>query len=324
MPQSPDWKRYLEAGMQFTELRRSQARAVAADLVEQGQLARDQVADAVDEIVAMSRRRSEAFTRRRARRGVSASSARSASRRRPTSARLERQAERHDREARHEGGEEAPPTEPAKKTTAKTHRQGRAREERRRPTNEEGGLTATACAGGSTPSSCGAGSRRAGPGGRGDRRGPRARRAARRRRSPARQVAARRSRSRSRRVAGAVRVPWRPQARRRARRVRASTSADRRCVDVGASTGGFTDCLLQRGAAHVVAIDVGRGQLAWSLRNDERVTVMERTNVRDARRRRARAAARDRASSTCRSSRCARSRRTSSSSPRRTADSCCW
>jgi 23S rRNA (cytidine1920-2'-O)/16S rRNA (cytidine1409-2'-O)-methyltransferase len=57
--------------------------------------------------------------------------------------------------------------------------------------------------------------------------------------------------------------------------------AGRRAVDVGASTGGFTDCLLRRGAAHVVAIDVGRGQLAWSLRNDPRVTVMERTNVRD-------------------------------------------
>jgi 23S rRNA (cytidine1920-2'-O)/16S rRNA (cytidine1409-2'-O)-methyltransferase len=53
-----------------------------------------------------------------------------------------------------------------------------------------------------------------------------------------------------------------------------------RCLDVGASTGGFTDCLLQRGAAHVIALDVGRGQLAWSLRNDARVTVMERTNVR--------------------------------------------
>jgi len=53
-----------------------------------------------------------------------------------------------------------------------------------------------------------------------------------------------------------------------------------RCVDVGASTGGFTDCLLQHGAACVTAIDVGYGQLAWSLRNDPRVTVLERTNIR--------------------------------------------
>jgi 23S rRNA (cytidine1920-2'-O)/16S rRNA (cytidine1409-2'-O)-methyltransferase len=52
-------------------------------------------------------------------------------------------------------------------------------------------------------------------------------------------------------------------------------------LDVGASTGGFTDCLLQRGAAHVVAVDVGYGQLDWRLRNDPRVTVMERTNFRN-------------------------------------------
>jgi 23S rRNA (cytidine1920-2'-O)/16S rRNA (cytidine1409-2'-O)-methyltransferase len=53
-----------------------------------------------------------------------------------------------------------------------------------------------------------------------------------------------------------------------------------RALDAGASTGGFTDCLLQRGAAAVVAADVGIGQLAWSLRNDPRVTVLERCNVR--------------------------------------------
>jgi 23S rRNA (cytidine1920-2'-O)/16S rRNA (cytidine1409-2'-O)-methyltransferase len=57
--------------------------------------------------------------------------------------------------------------------------------------------------------------------------------------------------------------------------------AGRVCLDAGASTGGFTDCLLQRGAAHVVAVDVGYGQLAWTLRSDSRVTVLERTNVRD-------------------------------------------
>ena len=52
------------------------------------------------------------------------------------------------------------------------------------------------------------------------------------------------------------------------------------CMDVGASTGGFTDCLLQQGASKVFAIDVGYGQLAWKIRNDPRVVVMERTNIR--------------------------------------------
>lgn len=54
----------------------------------------------------------------------------------------------------------------------------------------------------------------------------------------------------------------------------------RRCLDVGASTGGFTDCLLQAGAAEVTTLDVAYGELAWSLRTDPRVTVVERTNAR--------------------------------------------
>jgi 23S rRNA (cytidine1920-2'-O)/16S rRNA (cytidine1409-2'-O)-methyltransferase len=56
--------------------------------------------------------------------------------------------------------------------------------------------------------------------------------------------------------------------------------AGRRALDVGASTGGFTDCLLQEGAAHVVALDVAYGELHWSLRTDDRVTVVERANAR--------------------------------------------
>lgn len=58
------------------------------------------------------------------------------------------------------------------------------------------------------------------------------------------------------------------------------TVAGRRCLDAGASTGGFTDVLLRAGAAQVIAVDVGYGQLAWSLRTDPRVTVLDRVNVR--------------------------------------------
>lgn len=58
------------------------------------------------------------------------------------------------------------------------------------------------------------------------------------------------------------------------------TPSGKVCMDIGASTGGFTDCMLQNGAVKVYAVDVGHGQLAWSLRNDERVVCMEKTNIR--------------------------------------------
>lgn len=58
------------------------------------------------------------------------------------------------------------------------------------------------------------------------------------------------------------------------------TLTDKICADIGASTGGFTDCMLQNGAKYVYAIDVGTNQLAWSLRQDERVCSMEKTNIR--------------------------------------------
>lgn len=54
-----------------------------------------------------------------------------------------------------------------------------------------------------------------------------------------------------------------------------------RCIDIGASTGGFTDCLLQHGAEHVIALDVGHSQLSWKIRNDQRVTVIEHFNARN-------------------------------------------
>ena len=133
MPQAPDWKRYLEAGMQFTEFRRSQARALAGDLVSTGQLARDQVTAAVDEMVAMSRRRTEQL-QGIVRSEVQRQLGRSASRPRPTCA-VWSEAERGGEEVGEASGEAG---DAAKKATtrAKAPREG-VQEGRR----EEGGLT---------------------------------------------------------------------------------------------------------------------------------------------------------------------------------------
>ena len=84
-----------------------------------------------------------------------------------------------------------------------------------------------------------------------------------------------RGRAARRRTSRAAASSWRTRSTRSA-----STVAGRNALDVGASTGGFTDCLLQRGAAHVIALDVAYGELDWRLREDARVTVIERVNAR--------------------------------------------
>ena len=90
--------------------------------------------------------------------------------------------------------------------------------------------------------------------------------------------------------APALRQPRRLQAGGRAARTSPSTSAGQVCLDIGSSTGGFTDALLQAGAARVHAVDVGAGQLAWKLRTDPRVVLHEGINARDLRLRRDRRA----------------------------------
>ena len=80
--------------------------------------------------------------------------------------------------------------------------------------------------------------------------------------------------------AAALRLPGRHEARQRPGRL-GRTPGGQACLDAGASTGGFTDCLLQRGAESVIALDVAYGELHWRLRQDPRVAVVERTNVRD-------------------------------------------
>ena len=117
MPQAPDWQRVLEAGMQFTEMRRSQARAVANDLVAQGHLAREQVAAAVDDILDMSRRRTDdlrGIVRKEVQRQLSALGVAT----KGDLERLERRLARVTKEAKKADGVKAAKKKPAAKKTA--------------------------------------------------------------------------------------------------------------------------------------------------------------------------------------------------------------
>ncbi len=115
---SPDWKRALETGMQFTEMRRSQARAVANDLVQRGHLAREQVETAVDEIIEMSRRRRDDM-RKLVQHEVQRQLGALGLATKADLARMERRLTKASREAKQASAKKAGAAKPAKKTAAK-------------------------------------------------------------------------------------------------------------------------------------------------------------------------------------------------------------
>ena len=300
MAQAPDLKRVLETGMHFTELRRSQARQLASDLVAQGQLARDQIGAAVDELVDMSRRRSEEL-----RAVVSAEVQRQLS---VIGLVTKRDLEELERRlstrlsARKTAGTSAGSKPAAKKAAAKKAPAKKAA--KKSPVKKTAATRTVRKSVTRRVASKTTGKRpaRASPlrvRRRLDvelvRRGlaPNAARAADAITAGRVIVSGTPATTAARQVDAAEPIIVQPEPAADTFVSRGGTKlagaldafgvdvAGRRAVDVGASTGGFTDCLLQRGAAHVVAIDVGHGQLAWTLRNDPRVTVMERTNVRE-------------------------------------------
>ena len=325
MPQPPDWKRVLETGMHFTELRRSQAHRLASDLVAKASSPATRSAPRSTRSSRSAAAAARSCARSCSTRGAAPARARSASRPSATSTRSSAHCAGRTRPPRKAGGaaKRRPGRRPrrSRRPPRAGEEEGRGQEAGREDAGEEGGdrqvggqedaakKTAAkrerprktvdagprkdarkAAARRARLSGAATARRRAraararaqsGAGGRGDRRGPGVGERHVRPPTAARQVDAAEPivvagggrRVRSSRVAAR-------SSRARSTRSR-STSPGARAVDVGASTGGFTDCLLHHGAAHVFAIDVGRGQLAWTLRNDERVTVMERTNVRE-------------------------------------------
>ena len=296
-------KRLLDAGMQFTEMSQEQAEKIVKELVKSGQARRKDSEKLVEELVSRGREAGESAGRLVPGRALQAAgpsspaastTSKARSRRSPRSWACVAQAGR------------SPPT---------PGEEGRSGEEGscEEGSCEEGSCEEGSCEEGSCEEgSCEEGSCEEGSGQAGLSHGetPASRRRARPPAAGGHAVPTRRGRSRHSRVlvngavadkasrqvhagdaivvtgdGAAIREPWRREAGRRARARSASTSPGWRVLDAGASTGGFTDCLLQRGAAHVVALDVGHGQLHPRIRSDDRVTVIERFHVRDATRR---------------------------------------
>ena len=292
MPQTPDLTKYLDAGAEFVALvPQAGARTRAQELVQQGQLAQNQVQGFVDGLVEGSRRRTDLLmdgVRQEIQRQVQAVGIAT----KDDLVKLEAKLAQADEGGREESAAKSA-TKNAKKAakkksdTAKQSTEAASARRRREEDSEEDGevglgrrrvvlgplrrrldaelvrrglvpsraravevIDAGLVTVGGAPARVGVASGRGGRGGGG------------------------------RRPTGPVRVARRREARRRARRAGPSTSGAGGSLDAGASTGGFTDCLRQRGADPVVAVDVGHGQLAWSLRNDPGVVVMERTNLR--------------------------------------------
>ena len=287
MPQTPDLTKYLDTGAEFVALSRKQARERAQELVQQGQLAQNQVQGFVDGLVEGSRRRTDLLmdgVRQEIQRQVQSVGIATKDDLAKLEAKLTKQtkastksAPKSAREGRRRRRRRRRPT--ARPSSRRSGRPGprrsrRRRRSRSRPASRPRPLASTArrraraTRAGPQPGACRRGHRR------------RARDRGRRTRDASRRARSRRPR-RSRSPAPPARFVSRG-----GEKLDAALDAwaidvrGRRVLDAGASTGGFTDCLRQRGADPVVAVDVGHGQLAWSLRNDPGVVVMERTNLR--------------------------------------------
>ena len=293
MAQNDVLKRYIDAGLAFTALTQARAEELVKDLVKVGEVQADQARDAVADLLERSRKNSEKLletVRTEVRQQITSLGLATPGRPRPHRA-ADRVGDRHGHRPGQEGeaaAKKAPAKKaPAKKAPAKKAAAKKAPAKKKAAGQEGAGqeVRRRRPDAGAAPPRRRAGA--AGPGaqppagpGRHRRRARHRRRRARRQGRPGSWRPASRSA-----CSGPARGSSAAAARSSTpRSTRFAVAVEgRRAHDLGASTGGFTDCLLQRGAAAVVAVDVGYGQLHERLRADPRVVVLERTNVRDLR-----------------------------------------